>query len=294
MLASHGDFAWVSKHQNKLAQYGVHAPWLAFANRILDVPGFGERLVCQWPSRKMQTFIPTPSEPWFFWEAYLKNFRWRRKAKGQSPDDSPRRRTEKDLTEREAEQARRAVRRVMRWQGKPRFISKYTDFPRLNYLKRIFPEAKFIHIHREKHAVINSYHSWLTEGPAHSWVDAEEREWWISGWPSTWQREWKETWARHPEAPLAFTTFKYKFMREKIGEALEEHTYSNCIDTSYSKLTSDPKIEVKKLLGFCGLPIDRRVKTYLQCTEIENRNYKWKKRLSDNQKLVIEKVLNKH
>jgi hypothetical protein len=283
ILSAHGELAWVSKHQNALARRFASLDWLAWFNRIYDLPHIGSRLLCHRDERRLKFALPSPAEPWFFWETHLRNMRWQR----QDGQSRPHRRTEDDLTEQEVQQARAAVRRVMGWQGKPRFISKYTDFPRLRYLRKVFPGARFIRIVRDGRAVVNSYYTRMMNGDFHSWLDESERAWWISGWPEEWQEEWQERWQHHPEAALAFTAFKWKYMKKQIQKEMAETSAAECTDVRYAELVAHPRAQVSRLAEFCGLSVDARMKRLLQCTTLENRNDKWRDQLSGAQQDVL-------
>jgi hypothetical protein len=185
----------------------------------------------------------------------------------------------------------------MKAHGKPRFISKYTDFPRLNYLRKVFPEATFIHITRDARAVINSYHQKVSNGTFQTWVDPEERAWWIRGWPKAWRRAWKRKWAAHPDASLAFAAFQWAYIMREIREELHEVNElreTGALDYAevrYERLVRCPAREVRRLIEGAGLLFDARTEAYLRNAELKNKNHKWRECLSDRQKRVLNDII---
>ena len=157
LLSIHESFAWVS---NILNQTPTKLVFTQF-NRIYDDPAIGKNLLIK---RQHVNTIPHPVEPWRFWNTYLSNFQW--KSGGLAP---PRRHDKNDIAAHEIETIRNVTRDICRHQNKKRFLSKYTDFPRIKYLIQAFPDAIFLHIVRDGRAVAYSYYNQIEKGSFHTW-----------------------------------------------------------------------------------------------------------------------------
>ena len=222
LLSVHENFAWVSQVLNERPKKLE----LATFNRIYDDPIRGESLLLE---RQQGMTLPRPVEPWKFWNTYLSKFQWERG--GPIP---PRRRTGKDITAEEIKTIRSVITGICQRQRKARFLSKYTDFPRIKYLTQAFPDAIFIHIVRDGRAVANSYTNQIKSGVIGTW---EEREWWIRGLPKTWRKEWTEKY----QTPLGLTAYLWKFFVNEIWEDAKSLSPDQFVEVRYRDLMQSPK-----------------------------------------------------
>lgn len=197
LLCMHQSLAWVSHKVDR----SPDRLELSKQNRIYDIPFLGKFLYL---NKKKSKRLPFPVEPWNFWDTYLSRFQWERF--GNIP---PHRANENDITRQEIETIRKVINTICKYQNKTRFLSKYTDFPRIKYLTQAFPDAIFIHIIRDGRAVANSYYEQIKKGIFKTWA---ERDWWIQGWPEEWRKVWKEKY----NTPLTFVTFQWKFFVDEI------------------------------------------------------------------------------
>jgi omega-hydroxy-beta-dihydromenaquinone-9 sulfotransferase len=266
VLAAHEELAWVSG----IVNVWPDRPILGTLNRIYDGPG-GERLYRARVQARYRA-LPRPVEPWDFWRHHLSGFR---------PHEA-RNPTPADLCAGEADAARAAVKRLCRAQGKPRFISKYTDFPRIAYIRTIFPDARFIHIVRDGRAVAYSYVRAIEGGSFGTWA---ERDWWMQAWPAAWREEWR-TFGN----PLAFVAYQWKFF---VGAIREEAQRSGApyLEVSYQSVVGDPDEMLNQVLPFCDLPQSPRIESVLETLPTPNHNSQWKDRLNEGQRRMLEQII---
>ena len=227
----------------------------------------------------MRKLLPQSVEPWAFWDNYLSNFQWKRR--GQTP---PRRRTENDITFKEVSNLRKIIQLVCKYQNKGRFLSKYTDFPRIKYLIQVFPDAQFIHLLRDGRAVSYSYYNKIKSRQFKTW---EEREWWIRGWPKLWCKSWEE---KH-NSPLGLAAYQWKFFVKEIWEDSKYLASNQYLEIRYEGLVNSPEVTIRKVLKFCSLEFTPRIKWYINHTIITNMNYKWKKYLDKKQQKELETII---
>ncbi|QIT56546.1 sulfotransferase [Aquisalimonas sp. 2447] len=160
VLSHHGDLGWLSNIvAKKPGRPGINA----MLNRTLDVPG----------AARVLRRVFRPSEPYVFWERYCKGFS----------------RPYRDLFEHDVipgniPNIRAAFNSAIPDTKIP--VAKITGWPRVRYLKEIFPGAKFVHIVRDGRAVVNSvlqapyFDGWT--GPeqwARGYLDGRQRQAWL-------------------------------------------------------------------------------------------------------------------
>lgn len=272
LLAGHDDLAWVPR----IVQRFPKRLGLASLARVYQLPGLGKRLFLDGP--RTQYFVG-PVEPWLFWREYLDRFVWDR----QGPD-LPRSPVAQDITEQEVRQLRAAVRRICRYMGRPRFLSKYADFPRMEYLSKAFPAARFVHVLRDGRAVAQSYLRKLQNGQFHDW---RLREKWVAVWPRPWQREWR----REGESQLAFAAIQWKFWLDMIWQEAHEMPPDRYIEIRYEDLIADPIGTMKHVLEFAGLKYTDRFRWLLEHWKFDDMNCKWRTEFSGPQQEQLDRVL---
>jgi hypothetical protein len=220
LIAYHHAFAWPS-------QYNDHWPrehrW-SFASRIVDLPIIR--------THRRLRFVPKHGEAFALWNSCYPAFA--RPFRDLVADD---------VTPYVRRRFRTAVADVMRYQGKRRFITKYTGWSRIEFIRAIFPDARFIHIVRDGRAVANSLLS----------VD-----WW-QGWEGVYRWRWgvpsQETLdalARYDDSFLALAALQWKILVRNISEKSALLPAEDVLVIRYEDLISAPEQEVIRCVGFCA------------------------------------------
>jgi len=282
IIARHEELAWIS---NGINRYPLQLS-KARINRIYDLPFMGDFLYLTVTQEKrsralpdiVRRLLPFPVEPWSFWNSYLHNFQWER-----GGAISPRRRTEHDISSNEIIHLRKAIETICKYQNKRRFLSKYTDFPRITYLTQVFPDAIFIHIVRDGRAVAASYLEKINKGEFGTW---NEREWWIKGWPQSWREEWINQY----NTPLSFVAFQWKYFVNEIWEDAKNINKKHYMEVHYKDLVDNPHPTFNRIFEFCGLSQSKRVESYLDKMNLNSRDYRWKEKFSDEEKALLTKI----
>lgn len=274
ILATHEDFAWVSSFGDLLPRF----PIINMLNRIYDFPIMGEKLYLLKEDIRL---LPRPAEPWIFWNRLLVNFRWKKDIR----HSVPRRITENDISPGEIQRAKKAVNQILKIHGKEFFLSKYTDYPRIRFLRTAFPEAKFIHIRRDGRAATWSYIKQIRKGIFKTW---EERDWWIQVWEESWRDEWLD---KYFGSQAGFVAYQWRLFLKEIKEdarILEENSF---IEIRYEDLTRNPKKTIREITDFCGLPFSNRIKNHINNISMRNMNYKWEEEATEEEKQIIEEIV---
>lgn len=250
LLSAHRGFAWISRQQNLDPHNIRHAN----LNRLYDVPVIGGALFRR---RYSVNRLPNPVEPWKFWDTHLPGFR--------RMGVVPRNPVPGDFSKDALRATRRVVEDIQGLQNKDCFLSKYTDFPRINVMRAVFPDAKFIHLVRNPYAVASSYAKRCVKGEFSEW---RERDTWKPALP----RELQVKLATVSDTPLNLTA---ALTRWYVDQTRNESNEDYVSELAYEDLTADPEETCRVLLEGLGLSPCDRLSAYIQSRDIRNMDHKW-------------------
>ncbi|HUZ01652.1 MAG TPA: sulfotransferase [Thermomicrobiaceae bacterium] len=122
-------------------------------------------------------------------------------------------------------------------QRRPYFLHKLTGWPRAGLLGEVFPEARFIHVHRPGADVARSWarHAWFDPGmfgPLRGTIVTETRG------------SLREAWA----------LLAWRMLMEAYVTASESARPDSWLDVAYADLIADPREAFAEMLDFAGLP----------------------------------------
>lgn len=219
LLSLHPDLAWFSGWSARFPS----RPAVALLHRLNDWPTL-ERRARGWPK------WPRAAEAYDCWDWCFPGFSSARSDWGREKADPE-----------GAERLRRIVAGHERWHGKPRFMTKYTGWPRIDFLRAIFPDPRVVWIDRDPRAVALSY----------------LKQWW---------------WFKNrPEALAAMTMDeRIDFYAERYLEFWRARRRFRAgpdyLLVRYEDLVADPVSEMERVCRDVGLPwsgsLARSVQTY--------------------------------
>jgi sulfotransferase family protein len=129
-------------------------------------------------------------------------------------------------------------------QKKALFSHKYTGWPRIGFFRKMFPEAKFIHIVRDGRAVANS---WL-QMPW--WNGYRGPENWLWGaLPPPYEKEW----AASGYAFEVLAAIAWKMLMQQYHQAESVLTADQYLTIRYEDILEAPDTQFSRMLDFCGL-----------------------------------------
>lgn len=272
LLASSKQFCWITNEVN------LEPERLELTKKItaFQTPLIGKK---RYLNRSKSITYPAPVEAWGFWNHYFSYFQW-------MPHHCsvPRNALPSDASEKEIQEVRTAINKIRNESNLPFFLSKYTDFPRIQLIKKAFPKAKFIHIIRDGRAVANSYNQKIKSG---EFKTSEEEANWIAAWPSNWVKDYES----QKRSPLAFTLIQWKFFIDQIKDELKTIPTSDYIEVKYSDLIADTFKFSEKIMQFLNLKLDGNIKHFIKNLPGDNKNYKWQERLTSDEKKVFTEIL---
>jgi len=240
-LATHPEAGWLSYHFNRLPRL----PALAALARLCDVSPFFRKAVA--PPRAGRAWIERlrdgPAEAYSVWETYCgEKFRFDYLL-GQR------------ATEEEREGMTRVVRRVLRYQGKRRFVAKLTGPARMGYLMSLFPDARFVHILRDGRAVVDSLMR------IDFWRDSPRmRE---PAWRNGLSESHLRAWEAHGRSPLALAALQWRSVIERAREERDALRPERYLEVRYEDFLADPAAVMRRIWEAVDLPPSPRTLTFI-------------------------------
>ena len=232
LIAYHGEFTWPSQYTARWPR----RPQLAALSRIVELPPFTSR----W---RFTRYVPKHAENYSEWDERFPGFA-----------EPFRDLVASDVTPLVKERIRASVRDLTRFQGKPRYITKYTGWSRIGFVKEIFPDAKFIHIVRDGRAVAYSY---TTMPWWDGWAGAERSRWAL---PELMLRELE----RHDRSFVALAALQWRMLIDDISQASATLPDDDVLLLRYEDMVRDPIATARRGISFAGAdPHDRRFEAHL-------------------------------
>ena len=215
-----------------------------------------------------------PSEPYRFWELYCHGFAT--PYRDLTADD-----VLPPVVSRVRDRLSRAI------PANRRLLAKVTGWPRIGYLKQIFPDAKFIHVFRDGRAVVSSV---LAAPYFDGW--AGPHNWTRGGMDENQGKIWKES----GESYVVLAAIGHVNRMRAFNQAKKELNEQNYLEISYESLCEDPVKAYEDTLEF----LDEDVKASecffasIRNKKIGSKNNKWKKNITDKQSYFLEKILDEN
>lgn len=184
---------------------------------------------------------------------------------------------------------REAVRLMMRYQGKPRFIAEYSGWSRIGFMAEIFPEAQFIHIVRDGRAVANSI---INVDYWRGWEGIHKWRW---GMPPP---DLLAKLEKYDYSFLAMAAIQWKMIINNIIEQSDRLPPEKILLVRYEDLVEDPFKIARHCIEFCGLEPDcPKFKKHLTTVKIVNANQQkfripaWQQNMSQKHIDMLDELL---
>lgn len=220
--------------------------------------------------------VPRAIEPWEFWQELLPNFR---PEFGDGPAIDP---SSNDLSAEIIDRTQMLVAGLLEQQHRTVFLSKYTDFPRIELMRAVFPTARFIHIRRDAHAVSHSYAVKMESGRFGTW---NYRHWWANAWSDP----ARDHWTSSGETILGFAAHNRNLFVELLDNATTGDP--DVLDVTYEQLTDTPRRVLEEILSFARVESRASLDRLIASRRIVNTNHRWRSQRSDEERQLLDDVL---
>lgn len=185
--------------------------------------------------------------------------------------------TRSDATDRVRKRFRKQVRWQMQLQGKRRFITKYTGVPRTDFVREIFPDARFIHVYRDGRSVANSFLNV-------DWWPQDETGWWYGEMPA----EVRERYEASGRSPVVLAGLVWSTLVTAIDQELKAMPENQTLSIRYDELIRDPVATLQRATDFCGLNRSDDFENHVRSIRVNDRDNKWKHDLTPEQQRLLE------
>ena len=257
ILSYHPNVAWLSP---LCARYPGKPELNRLAMRLIDIP-FGARYARR---------VIYPGEWYSFWDYHCSGF------------SEPCRDLRKEDVSCKTKETVRKVMSKMLTPKRNRLLVKVTGWPRIGFLKEIFPDARFIHVYRDGRAVANSFLN---------------VSWW-SGWrgPANWRwgeltPEQKERWEKYGRSFVVLAGIEWEILMAAQERAKQGIPSGDLLDIRYEDLCQDPVKTFQVATEFDGLEWSPWFKATVNQFSLRNTNHKWREHLSDAQQKMLNECL---
>jgi hypothetical protein len=163
-----------------------------------------------------------------------------------------------------------------------RLLVKITGWPRILYLKEIFPDAKFINVTRDPCAVASSF---------------LEVPWW-DGWrgPTSWRHgplpaDLETIWREQGESFVALAALEFVIFERAMQVCRQLLPAVHVLDVSYTRICSDPMATFRSVVAHCGLEWFDEFEKALRQFSLRDSDDKWRKHLTVPQQEVVIRTL---
>ena len=164
------------------------------------------------------------------------------------------------------------------------FLAKLTGWSRIPYIKEIFPNAKFIHVMRDGRAVVNSLlHVDFWSG----WEG-------IHNWRWGYKEEYVKEWEKYDRSFAVLAAIEWKLLVDEIEREGEKLPNDEFETVKYEDLAVDTEKEFKDVFKKFDIQSDEKFFKKIGKYDVENRNYKWKRNLSEGEKKKLNEYLEDH
>lgn len=168
---------------------------------------------------------------------------------------------------------------------RPQLVAKVTGWPRVGFLREIFPNAKFIHVLRDGRPVAASF---------------LKVDWW-RGWrgPSGWlfgdlTLEQAAEWQRHDRSFVALAGIQWKILMDAMDSARQSVPASCMVEIKYEDLCRDPISHFRRVLEFAELEWVPQFERTIRDASLRSENDKWRRDFTPDQQAILESVLHGH
>lgn len=163
-----------------------------------------------------------------------------------------------------------------------RVLIKITGWPRVGFLRELFPRAKFIHVYRDGRAVAASL---LAVPFWRGWTGPPQ---WGFGELDPAQRA---EWERHGRSFVALAGIQWKLLMMAMDAVAHDLPATDFLPLRYEDFIANPVVSFRRVLAFCGLDWSPRFERSIRRHPLATANDKWRANLTAEQQAVLEAVL---
>jgi hypothetical protein len=161
-------------------------------------------------------------------------------------------------------------------------LIKITGWPRIGFLRELFPHAKFIHVYRDGRSVAGSllavpfWRGW--EGPP---------QWGFGDLDPLQQAEWEY----YGRSFVALAGIQWKLLMLAMDKAAMNVPATELMHVRYEDFIDDPVTTFRNVAEFCELDWPAPFENSIRRKRLKTANEKWRDNLTVEQQALLEDVL---
>ena len=164
-----------------------------------------------------------------------------------------------------------------------RFLAKITGWPRVLYLREIFPSASFIEVSRDPCAVATS----LLEVP-----------FWDGRGPPNWRRgalppDLQALWCEERQSFVALAAIECVIFERAMRKCREIVPRAQMHTVDYARFCAEPVEVLRRVADFCDLNWSRSFESAIGRVRLRNSDSKWRDCLTEDQQAVPLRMLSR-
>jgi hypothetical protein len=186
-----------------------------------------------------------------------------------------------DVTARVKEQVRAAIARMLT-PKRHRLLAKITGWPRIGFLKEIFPDARFVHIVRDGRAVASSL---------------LHIDFW-SGWrgPRAWRAgalspSDQTAWDSSDQSFVTLAGLEWRIQMRAMEAASRLLQPGDFLEIKYEQFCLEPMETCRRVLAFAELPWSAAFEQSVKTASIKNMSNRWRNDLTAEQQRLLDDLL---
>jgi hypothetical protein len=163
-----------------------------------------------------------------------------------------------------------------------RLLVKITGWPRIGFLRAIFPDVRIICVSRNPYAVTSSF---------------LEIPWW-DGWrgPTSWRHgplptDLDAIWRDQGQSFVALAALENVIFDRAMRECRRNLPGGQILDISYAQLCADPIGTFRSVSAHCGLEWSGQFENAIKRSSLHNSDDKWRKSLTSQQQEIVTRTL---
>ncbi len=248
VIARHRDVGFLSSWN----EAAPRATWVAAFSRL-----YGRR---PFDRVKHSYWFPKPFSPYKFWSRYIPGVA--RHDRPLYPDDVP---------PESIEPLRRDIARILRLQGRTRFLMKVTGWARMALFDRVFPGIRFVHLRRQPISVVAS---WLKAGWLNVTGEIGGDRWEWGAVPEPYIRIYRDLGGGGVLSAAVKTQLDIDDIRRNVA------LFPGRVhELDYESLVREPHRHFRETLDFCELEWDGAFARVVDQAGIRDYGDRWKQQI---------------